>query len=122
LTPPKLTVRPATREDIAAFSDLANKPTVRAWIGELDGAIISMGGIALVKGRWIAFVDLTEAARPYKMTIARTAIRFLEAARRDGIRFIYAEMDVKEKSAERWVHSLGFSLDPRSQYLFRWRA
>jgi hypothetical protein len=122
LTPPKLTVRPATREDIAAFSDLANKPTVRAWIGELDGAIISMGGIALVKGRWIAFVDLTEAARPYKMTIARTAIRFLEAARRDGIRFIYAEMDVKEKSAERWLHSLGFSLDPRSQYLFRWRA
>lgn len=119
---PTLTVRPATRSDIAAFSDLANKPTVRAWIGELDGAIIALGGIALVKGRWIAFVDLTEAARPYKMTIARTAIRFLEAARRDGIRFIYAERDVNEPSAERWLTSLGFTIDPRSEYLFRWRA
>lgn len=117
-----ITVRPATAEDIAAFSDLANKPTVRAWIGELDGTIIALGGIALVKGRWIAFVDLTEAARPYKMTIARTAIRFLEQARRDGIKFIYADMDANEPSAPRWLASLGFTLDPRSQHLYRWRA
>ena len=115
-------VRAATKDDIARFSDLANKPTLRAWVGERDGKIIGIGGVALAKGRWFGFIDLTEEARPYKMHIMRAAKRLLAEARRDGIRYIYAEVSPSEPKALAWLTSLGFSLDPRSQQLYRWDA
>ena len=117
-----LAIRPATREDIEAFSDLPNKPTMRAWVAELDGRIVGLGGIALSKGRWFAFVDLKDEARPFKVTIARSALRFLDEARRDGIRFIYAEVSRHEPRALPWLLSLGFEFDQRSQHFYRWSA
>ena len=113
-------VRPATREDIEAFSDLRNKPTLRAWVGEIDGRIIAIGGLAFSKGRWFGFCDLSDEARQYKMTIARTAKMVLDEARRQGIRFVYAEAGQNERGASRWLISLGFIIDPRSGYLYRW--
>lgn len=89
---------------------------------ELDGEIVALGGCALVKGRWLGFCDLREEARPFKMHIARAAIRFLDHARKDGIRFIYVTADTQETGAVRWLTSLGFEVDPRTQYLYRWRA
>ena len=115
-------IRKASREDIEAFSPMRNKPTINAWCAEIDGRIIALGGCALVKGRWFAFCDLTEEARQYKMHIARTARRFLMEAKRQGIRFIYAEANLAEPGAERWLTSLGFTIDPRTAYLYRWRA
>ena len=119
---PHVIIRPATREDLEAFSDMPNKPSIRAWVGELDGRIIGIGGLALAKGRWFGFCDLTEEARSYKMTIMRTAKRVLAEARRDGIRFIYAEASPHEPRAVAWLTSLGFSLDPRSEHFYRWSA
>jgi hypothetical protein len=117
-----LTVRPATRSDIEAFSDMTPKPSIRAIAGELDGRVVALGGLVLAGGRWHAFVDLTEEAAPFKITIARAAIRFLAEARRDGIKFIYAEADTTKPTALAWLTSLGFHLDPRSNHLYRWRA
>ena len=122
MTTPKLTIRPATAEDIAAFSDMPNKPSIRAMAGELDGRIVGLGGLVFHQGRWLGFVDLLPEARPHKIAIARAAIRFLEEARRDGIKFIYVEADLNEPTALRWLTSLGFHLDPRSNFLYRWRA
>ena len=119
---PKMTVRPANRWDIEAFSDLANKPTVKALVGEIDGEIVAIGGLAFVKGRWFGFCDLRQKARPHKITIARAARRILVDARGIGARFVYAEADPREPGAQRWLTSLGFTLDPRTQYLYRWRA
>lgn len=119
---PRLIVRPATKSDIEAFSSMANKPTVRAIVGEIDGKIIGLGGLALIKGRWFAFCDLTEEARAYKMTIARAAIRLMASARRDGIKFIYAEAAPDEPRALAWFASLGFTRDPRSDHFYRWCA
>ena len=102
----KVTVRPATRADIAAFSDLADKPTLRAWVGELDGRLIGMGGFAFVQGRWVAFSDLTEEARAHKMTLMRAAIRAFAAARDSRIRFIYAAPDPAEPGAVKWLRRL----------------
>jgi hypothetical protein len=116
------TVRPALREDIDAFSDLRNKPTVRAWVGELDGQLIAMAGFAHQGGRWVAFCDLTEAARPHKMTIMRTAKKIMGEAKSMGIRYLYAEASPDEPGAVRWMASLGFKLDPRSAYLYRWES
>lgn len=115
-----VTVRPATRADIDAFSDMANKPSVRAWCAELDGRIVGLGGLALIGGRWFAFCDLREEARPYKMTLMRTARRLFAQARRDGIRFIYAQVDDTEPGAVAWLESLGFEFDVRSDCLYRW--
>jgi hypothetical protein len=115
-------IRPATADDIATFSDLPSKPSIRAWVAEQDGKLLGMGGVVFSQGRWLAFVDLTDDLRPHKIAIARTAIRFLAECRRSGIRFIYAEADTKEPGASRWLTSLGFEIDPRKQYLYRWRA
>lgn len=115
-------VRPASREDIEAFSDMPQKPTLRAWAGEIDGRIVALGGFAFTNGRWLGFCDLTEEARKHKFAIARTAKRVLAEARKQGIRFVYAEADPTEPGARRWLASLGFTIDPRSKHLYRWKA
>ena len=118
---PKVIIRPATRADIEAFSDLPNKPTVRAYVGEVDGKIVGMGGLARNKGRWIAFCDLTPEAREYKVTIVKTAKRIMEDAKKAGHRFVYAQPDLNEPNAVRWLTSLGFEPDQRSGgILYRW--
>jgi N-acetylglutamate synthase-like GNAT family acetyltransferase len=118
----KVTVRRATRADIEAFSDLANKPTIRAYVGVLDGEIIAIGGLAFSMGRWFAFCDLTEKARKYKLTIARVGKRIMDDAREMGLRFVYADADPNEPTAVRWLTSLGFEPDPRTLVYYRWRA
>jgi hypothetical protein len=114
-------VRPATPEDIAAFChDLPSKPTIRALVAEIDGVMVGFGGIGLKQGRWYAFCDVNPELRPYKMTIARAAKRFLAAARAGGIRTIYAEISPLEPRAGLWLASLGFEFDERSQHFYRW--
>lgn len=115
-------VRRAEREDIARFSDLANKPTVKAWVGEVDGGVVAMAGFALFKGRWIAFCDIADRSRIGKIAMVRAAKRAFEEARKDGIKYVYAELDTNEPTAMRWLTSLGFEPDPRTGYLYRWSA
>ena len=118
----KVIVRPATREDIDAYSDMADKPTIRALVGVIDGRVIAIGGLALVRGRYYAFCDLTDEARAYKLHVMRAAKRLLAEARRDGIKYVYAQASLVEPKAVAWLTSLGFSLDPRSEHLYRWSA
>jgi N-acetylglutamate synthase-like GNAT family acetyltransferase len=115
-------VRLATREDIERFVDLANKPTIKAFVGEVDGQIVAMGGLAFSRGRWFAFCDLVDAGRHHKFGIARTAKRVLAEAKAQGIKYVYAEADPNEPGAVRWLARLGFERDPRTQYLYRWSA
>jgi hypothetical protein len=116
----KIVVRPATREDIEAFSDIAAKVTIRAFVAVRDGEILGLGGIARHRGRWFGFVDLEPELRPHKMLIMRAAKRFLAAARRDGIQYIYAEVSPEEPRALAWLTSLGFEFDQRSMHYYRW--
>ena len=115
-------IRPATGEDIEAFSKLRNKPTIMAWVGDIDGRIVGIAGFARSGGRWYGFCDMHDEARPYKMKIARAARRAMQEAKRRGICFIYAQTDPKEPGAVRWLTSLGFHIDPRAPSLYRWRA
>lgn len=115
-------VRRASREDIDAFSDLKNKPTILAYVGEIDGEIVAIGGLAFSGGRWFGFCDLREPARKHKMTIARMGKRIMDEAREMGIRFVYVQRDPNEPTALRWLTSLGFTLDPRTATLYRWRT
>lgn len=118
----RMHVRAATATDIAAFSDMTGKPTLKAWVGEVDGQIVGLAGFAFSHGRWYAFCDLREAARAHKVAIVRAGLMILAEARRMGIRYLYAEADPKEPGAVRWLTSLGFALDPRTTYLYRWSA
>ena len=111
-------VRPATKEDIEAFSSTPNKPTIKAFAGEVDGEVVALGGLALSNGRWVGFCDLRDEARPFRMTIARAAIRVFREAREQGIKYIYAEADEREPTAHRWLTSLGFVRTERG--LYRW--
>lgn len=117
-----LVVRPATRADIETYAGRPSNETIRAFVGELDGKVIAIGGLATVKGRHFAFLDLDEEARGYKMHIMRMALRMMQNASSRGVRFIFAEADQCEPKSDAWLKRLGFKPDPRSQNLYRWRA
>ena len=119
--------RPATREDILAFSAVVKWPTAKAWVGEIDGEVVSLGGFALIRGRWIGFLDVTEKGREYlgknlgvKVALIRVMSDALREARRMGIKYIYAEADTQFPKAAELLLRMGFHLDPRSKQLYRW--
>jgi hypothetical protein len=114
--------RDATAEDIAAFASDRFRPTVRAKVAELDGRIIAIAGLCRKDARWFAFCDLKAEMRRHKIALARAVRRGLaEAASVLGVTFIYAERDMQEPTSGRWLESLGFEVDPRSQTLYRWK-
>lgn len=118
-------VRPANAADIATYTCDHPVPTIRAWVGEVDGKIVGISGLFLQDGRWFIFCDLSEEAKKYPMTIARNAHRVMAEARTMGIRYIYAIIDPLrgEPRAIAWLGTLGFEPDERSDgNLYRWRA
>lgn len=115
-------VREATKADIDAFYAMEEKPTMRAWLAEVDGEIIGICGIARTRGRWVAFCDIKDELRRFKKVILKTGLLMMREARKAGIRYVYSEPNPDEPNAERFLQALGFHLDPRSMSLFRWRA
>jgi len=114
-------IRAATKQDIESYAGRPSAQTIRAVVGELDGKIIAIGGLAAVKGRHYAFLDLSEEARGYKMHIMRAAIRMIQDASKRGVRFIFTEADTNEQKSIAWLKRLGFERDPRSNHLYRLR-
>lgn len=118
---PEKYIGPATDDDLDFFSRGQEWPTVRAWVAKLDGVPVALFGLArAVDARWYAFFDITDAARPYKMTIVKTARMVMDEAQRMGLRYVYAVPDDREPLAMRWMQTLGFRPDPRSHILMRW--
>ena len=118
-----LVIRPATREDLDAFPTPFAKPTVKALAAEVDGEVLGVAGLAIVRGRYYAFCDLTSTqAAPYRIAVARAAKRLFAEARAAGIRYIYTNADPDEPRACRWLASLGFTPDTRHPHLYRWSA
>ncbi len=97
-------------------------PSMVAWCGKLDGKIIGFGGYFRMGGRWNAFCDLEEEAKDYKAELAYYAYRALQHAQKSGIRYLYAELESEHEGASAWLMRMGFRLDPRSLYYFRWKA
>lgn len=96
-------------------------PTMRAWVGKVEGEPIALFGLARgADARWYAFFDITDKARPHKKAIVRTGKMLMDEARKMGLRYVYAFPDPREPLAERWLQSLGFEFDPRSDARMRW--
>ena len=117
---PPVSVRRATRADLEAFGEMRHKPTVKAWVGEVDGRIIGVGGFYFKDGHWVGFADLKEEARRYKVRFIKVARMAVEDMRLSGHRYIYAEVDPDFPMAPRWIESLGFEM--QASGLWRWQA
>lgn len=115
-------IEPATVDDIGKFSMGQGWPTLRAWVGKEGDEPIALFGLARgADARWYAFFDITDKARAHKKTIVRTGKMLMDEARKMGLQYVYAQADKNEPMAVRWMQSLGFELDPRSQILMRWK-
>ena len=114
-------LRRATTADIAARPSKSETPTMKAWVGEIDGRIVGFGGFARINSRWMAFCELSDEARKHKRAIVRAGRQVIDEARRGGHTFIYAKADEDEPMAKRWLASLGFQPDTKTG-LFRWQA
>lgn len=121
MTRSKAIIRRATKSDIDIFAGTKDRPTVKAWVIDVDGRAIGMGGLAFAKGRWFAFCDLSDEARRYKVSIVKTGRLVMEEARRAGHQFIYADADAEEPMAKRWLTSNGFRQDSKTR-CYRWQA
>jgi hypothetical protein len=120
--------RPATREDIVAFSAVVKWPTAKAWIAEIDSEVVALGGFALLKGRWVGFLDVTENGREYlenslmvKVAMIRAMMEGMREAKRMGVRYVYAQADTQFPKARELLERMGFHVDPRSPELHRWK-
>jgi hypothetical protein len=112
----------ATPDDISKFSMGQGWPTMRVWVGKVEDEPIALFGLARgADARWYAFFDITDKARAYKKTIVRTGKMLMEEARKMGLFYVYAQVDENEPMAVRWMQSMGFELDPRSQTFMRWK-
>jgi hypothetical protein len=123
----KITVRDANQQDIAAFAKDMTSPTLRGWVGEVDGKVMALGGLAIVGGRHIAFLDVTDEGRNLlksslhvRKALIRTARMVMEDARNRGVRFAFAEAEMKYQLADKMLEHLGFKPDPRAPDLYRW--
>jgi hypothetical protein len=121
-------VRPANKQDIATFARGLKAPTLRGWVGEIDGKALALGGLANMGGRWIAFLDVTEEGRELlkahmsvRKALIRTARMVMDEARKQGVRFCYSEAEMRFPLADKMLERIGFKPDPRSENFYRWK-
>lgn len=127
----KVIVTRASIEDVNYYlGERAKKmPSMVAWVGKIPNkktkkGIVGMGGYYRDhQGRWIGFMDMEREAVRYPNEIAYWSLKALKKAKDSGIRYIYAEANTKDyPNATKFLQRLGFKLDPRSLWFFRWRA
>ena len=117
-------IRRARRGDLMEYfdGDMENEPSVQAWVGEKDGEILVVGGIARGgDGRWYGFFDIKDGGRCYNILIARWARDCMALFKKQGVKYIYVALDKDERNAARWLKRLGFHVDPRSLKMHRWK-
>ena len=128
----RVLVRPATPEDIASTAlayNMRSIPTMKAWVGEVDGVRVGVGGIWLLAGRWILFIDITAHGRALlgknlyvRAALVRAAVTALREAKRIGIRFVYASAEQPYPRSEDLLLKLGFAVDHRAPGWYRWSS
>ncbi len=113
--------RLATQEDLDKFFHLEKLPTMKAWVGEVDGEPLVLAGVARILGKWFVFCDIKEEARKHKYGIARNGFRLMEELKKMGIKTAYLHVDRTEPTAIAWASTLGFEPDQNTEY-YKWRA
>lgn len=99
-------VRPATAADFLAFVGELPPYRVKAWLGEVDGRIVGISGVAYPANSVpVLWADLTDEARAYPVTLHRAALKFLATLNHSRL-VASASSDVP--AARRWLERFGF--------------
>ena len=106
----KVTVRPASHQDIEKYA--ATHPPCRAYVyvGEIDGEFVGMGGFAAhPTGAAMFFLDAHEgAAKRVPVALAKAAKMLIQKAKDKGFREIVSQCDEHIDRADRFLEWLGF--------------
>lgn len=104
MTKDNFKLRFATREDIDNFYG-QSLYSVRAWVLEYKDQVVAIGGLILLKGRYVAFIkDLKELPKKIFWRVSKNIV-----AEMRKLNFpIYAIRDEKLESSERYLTKLGF--------------
>lgn len=120
---PKVITRPTTAADLdrAGYTLAFRSRAVTALLGD---EVLAIGGMAFLPGgKRLAFVNLTDEARRFPVTLHKTAVRFFEDARARGINSILAIADKTVEASDRWLERLGFRFlkEIEGKRVYQWR-
>jgi hypothetical protein len=114
----RIEVRQVTRADLELFYEEVRYPTVSGFIAILDGEPVALGGLAYVGGYIVAFFDIRDAARPYKLHLMAKMKSVMDEAKAKH-RVIIAVPDENEPTSHKLLRSLGFQ--PSEDYTAAWK-
>lgn len=114
----EIVVTPATAQDVAdatlALYGQSQIPPVRirALAAKIDGKVVGIGGIAFMpNGTRVAFCDIANEVRDYKMALHKAGLATIKLADELGIRRLVATTITGVPAAPRWLERLGFCKD-----------
>lgn len=98
-------LRPATRADYREFYGEDPVNTMRAYVAELDGKVVGIGGTMCVQDSVYVFSDMKDELRPFKVSIFKFAKKVDELL--SGLPGVCIA-NPNEPNSERLLRSLGF--------------
>lgn len=100
-------IRPATAADFVEYNGSIPPYRVQAFVGEVDGKIVGMAGLAFPPGSPypVAWADMTDDARRNAKTLHKTVKAFFEGYRGR----VVCAADPTIPASGRWLKRLGFS-------------
>jgi hypothetical protein len=104
--PSRITLRPATAEDVAQFYGGASLYSVRAIAADLDGKIVGVGGVYRVGKQMMVFTEISPEMRPYKKDIIRASRLVLAIINKYSIVSAYIAPEIA--TAETFGKHFGF--------------
>lgn len=117
---PRPVIVPLTHDHLVEWhGEEGRGPSVKGVAAYVEGKLVAVAGLFYMPGHVVAFCDLKDEARPYKMLIGLTAARVIREAKQRHKR-ILAMIDRKEPTAETWLTRLGFTHEHGDLWI--WRA
>jgi hypothetical protein len=118
----RVELRPSRPEDfLALVGDLPpyRVKTLTAVAGE---RVLGIGGLIYINGELWASVQMAPEARQFRVAIHRAGLMAMRMIRASGARRVYAEAQLENAAARRWLLRLGFEPVPGSERAFVWRS
>lgn len=109
----RVIIRPATVADFVAFRGEPPLWRTRAWVGEWNGKVIGMGGIAYPKGSAMPVIWAEYGPEAYRhgKTLFKGAVDFMRSIREPQVACV---ADQTIEASKRFAERLGFS--PTGQF------
>lgn len=111
---------PATERDFEEFTGERPRKTLRAFVAKVNNRIVGIGGFTYYGHQAVAFLNVTEEAKRYPITMIRLCRKMINE--HPGHYFICAIKDQEEATATRFLEAVGFKFSQayQGQEVFRW--